>query len=97
MLQLTKDATRHLIHVRQERGVDEDAGARFVSNGGRVGLTFAQAPSAGDLVVDGEGIRVFVAPDISQALEHSTIDAREVDGKRGLIMRKRATDEVRPS
>lgn len=91
MLQLTANALRHLINVRQERGVDNRAGARFVSKDGRVGLTFALAPVDGDRVVDGEAIKVFVAADIATTLDQSVIDARaEDDGKTSLIMRKQA-------
>ena len=95
MLQLTKEATRHLIEVRRERGVDDQAGARLVGKGGRVGLTFAQAPTAGDLVVEGDGIKVFVAADVTEVLQDSIIDSRETDGKRGLVMRKQATAKAR--
>lgn len=100
MLQLTSEAARHLMKVRRERGVDERAGARFVSNGGRVGLTFAPAPMAGDRVVDSEPIRVFVAAEIADALDQTIIDARDEDGRTTLIMRKRTastSDVAKPT
>lgn len=100
MLHLTPEATYHLIKTRQERGVDDRAGARFVSKGGRVGLTFALAPGAGDRVVDGEGIKVYVAADIAGVLDESIIDARDENGHTSLIMRKRTaatTDVAKPA
>jgi Fe-S cluster assembly iron-binding protein IscA len=90
MLQLTPNAVRYLINVRKERGVDNRAGARFVSKEGRVGLTFALAAVDGDRVVDADVIKVYVASEIAAALDESIIDARDEDGKTALIMRKQA-------
>jgi len=91
MLQVTPKATRHLIQVRRKRGADPRAGARFVRRGGRVGLTFALAPATGDRVVDAKEIRVYVASEIADALDHAIIDARDdEDGKTALFMRRRA-------
>jgi Fe-S cluster assembly iron-binding protein IscA len=89
MLRLTPKATNHLITVRKERGVDDQAGARFISKGGRVGLTFAAAPTEGDRVVDGEKINVFVAADIAEALDQSIIDASDQNGRMSLVIRRR--------
>jgi Fe-S cluster assembly iron-binding protein IscA len=95
MLQLTPEATRHLLKIRGERGVDERAGARFVSKGGRVGLTFALAPVAGDRVLNNAEIKVFVAPEIAETLGESIIDARDEDGQTALIMRKQAASRTK--
>ena len=89
MLTLTTKATRHLIEVRRKRGFDAHAGARFVAKGARVGLTFVRAPGKEDRVVESEQIKVYVAPDIADALDRAIIDAREVDGNTALVMRKR--------
>jgi Fe-S cluster assembly iron-binding protein IscA len=89
MLQLTTEAARHLISLRRERGVGEDAGARFVGRGGRVGVTFAPGPVAGDHVVEAPSIKVFVAADIAEAMDQSTIDAQDENGITGLVIRKR--------
>lgn len=90
MLQLTSKAAQHLIKVRGERGVDDRAAVRFVSKEGRVGVTFSQTPQEGDRVVDGQEIRVFVAPEIATALDASIIDARDEEGQTSLVMRKQA-------
>lgn len=90
MLQLTSSAARHLIKLRQDRGVDVRAGVRFTSKEGRVGMAFSLAPMDGDRVVDGESIRVFVAAEIATALDKAVIDVRDEDGQTSLIMRKRA-------
>jgi Fe-S cluster assembly iron-binding protein IscA len=96
MLTLTPNATRHLIEVRKERGVDEKAGARFISKGGKVGLTFAKAPETGDKVVEGSEIPVYVAAEIAEVLDHSVIDARAEEGKMTLILRKGAAGKDTP-
>lgn len=90
MLELTPDAERYLANLRRERRVDDRAGARLVSKGGRVGLTFAPAPVAGHRVVDGDVIRIYVPPEIAATLGESVIDVRDENGQARLVMRKRA-------
>ena len=87
MLQLTTAATKHLVRVRKERGIGPSAGARFVSNGTGVGLTFAPAPEPGDRVVEVPEIPIFVAPQIVDRLSRSQIDVSEKGGKPGLVLR----------
>ena len=88
MLQLTPNAVQHLVKLRQERGVDDRAGVRFVSKEGRVGMTFSLKPMNGDREIDAEAIKVYVAPEIAPTLDESVIDAREEDGKAALVLRK---------
>lgn len=90
MLELTSKAALHLIKLRGERGIDDRAAVRFVSKEGRVGVTFSLNPMDGDRVVEGDEIKVFVAPEIAPALDESIIDARDEDGKTALVMRKQA-------
>ncbi|HSL97636.1 MAG TPA: hypothetical protein VK831_03600 [Candidatus Deferrimicrobiaceae bacterium] len=87
MVQLTQEATKHLVRVRGERGIDSGAGARFVPSGKGVGLTFAPEPKPGDQVVEGADIPVYLAPEVADKLEEKTIDVSEKDGKVGLVMR----------
>lgn len=88
MLQLTPEATRHLVRVRRERGVDDQAGVRFVPRGTGVGLTFSAAPKPDDRVIDDPEISVFIAPEVVDALDASVIDARNEDGKSVLVIRR---------
>ncbi len=90
MLQLTPTAVRHLVTIREERGIDNRAGARFVRKDGHVGLTFALAPLDGDQVVEDTKIKVFVAAEIAAAMEQSIIDARDEEGRTALVVRKQA-------
>jgi len=91
MLELTPNAMLYLANLRRERGVDDRAGARLVSKGGQVGLTFAPAPVAGYRVVDGDVIKIYVPPEIAETLGESIIDVRDENGQTKLVMRKRAT------
>lgn len=90
MLVLTPNAERYLVNLRRERGVDDRAGAKLVSNCGRVGLTFAPAPVAGCRVVDSEAITIYVPSEIAETLDEAIIDIRHENGQPKLVMRKRA-------
>jgi Fe-S cluster assembly iron-binding protein IscA len=94
MLKLTTKAANHLRKVRKERGLDERAGARFVGKGGRVRLTFANAPQKGDKVVKGADIPVYVAPDVADTLDQSIIGARVQEGRTVLIFRRKAAAQA---
>lgn len=90
MIQVTPEAANHLLRLRSERGFDPKSAARFIRNDGRVGLTFAPAPQPGDRVVeDVDSIPVCVAPDVVDALDQATVDARAEDGKMVLVIRRR--------
>jgi Fe-S cluster assembly iron-binding protein IscA len=87
MLQITSNAARHLIKVRGERGVDARSGVRLVRRGGRVGITFVGTPATGDQVIAGDGINVFIAAEVADVLDDSTLDARDDGGRTALVMR----------
>jgi Fe-S cluster assembly iron-binding protein IscA len=86
-MQVTKEAVSHLVRVRGERGAAPGAGARFVSTGTGVGLTFATSPEPGDRVVEVPEIPVFVSSQVVEKLDDATIDVSERDGKVGLVLR----------
>jgi Fe-S cluster assembly iron-binding protein IscA len=90
MLQVTPEATQHLLRVRRERGLDDADSARFVRQTGRIGLTFTRSPEADDQFVDGGEIPIYLAADVAPALEDSVIDARPDDGRTVLVIRKPA-------
>ncbi len=94
MLQLTPKATRHLIKVRRERGVDKKAGARFVRRNGRVGLTFTTERTKSDRVVEAEEIKVYIATEIADTLDQAIIDARAEEGKTMLVIRRQAAGKT---
>ena len=88
MLQLTPEATSHLVQVRSQRGLDDQSAARFVPNGGGVGLTFTTAPKPGDRVIEQSDISVFVASGVADAFDASIVDARLEDGRSVLVLRR---------
>jgi Fe-S cluster assembly iron-binding protein IscA len=88
MLQITPQAERHLLQLRVDRGFDEKHGARFMTNGGTVRMTFAPAPKPEDQVVTGADLLIYVAPDAAAALDEATIDAKPEDGKTVLVIRR---------
>jgi Fe-S cluster assembly iron-binding protein IscA len=90
MLQLSEGATKHLIRLRAERGVDPAAGARFVPSGTGVGLAFAPSPESGDQVIEGEEISIYVAPQLAGKLDEAMIDVSAKDGRTGLVLRRKA-------
>jgi Fe-S cluster assembly iron-binding protein IscA len=94
MLQLTPKATRHLIQVRRERGVDKKADARFVRRNGRVGLTFTTERTKTDRVVEAEEIQVYIATEIADTLDQAIIDARAEEGKTMLVIRRQAAGKT---
>lgn len=88
MLQITQRAEQHLLQLRVERGFDDKHGARFLTNAGTVGLTFAAEPKADDRVMEGGNLPIFVAPEAVAVLDEATIDAQSDDGKTVLVLRR---------
>jgi Fe-S cluster assembly iron-binding protein IscA len=95
MVQVTQEATKHLVRVRRERGFDTATGARFVSRGSSVTLTFAPAPQPGDGVAGGKEIPIYVAPQVAEKLDSAVIDIADRDGRVGLVLRH--TTKAKPS
>lgn len=87
MLHVTQDATNHILQLRKERKLGDQA-PRFVASGNGLGLTFASKPKRGDTVVELEELPIYLAPDVANALDGSVIDAREEDGKRILVLKR---------
>ena len=90
MLQITDKAAVHLLQARAERGFDERAGARFVRGSAGVGLTFAPAPEPGDQVLTGSALPIYVAEDVTGALDQAVIDVAADDGESRLVLRSQA-------
>jgi hypothetical protein len=90
MLQVTPEATHHLMRVRRERGFEEADGARLVRQDVDLGLMFTPSPEIGDRFVDGGGIPIYVAADVAAMLEDSVIDIRLDRGRVVLVVRHRS-------
>jgi Fe-S cluster assembly iron-binding protein IscA len=87
MVQVTPSAAHHIERVRTERGHPERS-PRLVQTGGTVRLTFTMSTSGEDERVEADGIAVYLAPDLGARLDGATIDARQVDGREELVIRR---------
>jgi Fe-S cluster assembly iron-binding protein IscA len=90
MLRITREATQYLIRVRGERGLGAAAGARLVRTSAGVGLTFAPGPEPDDRVVENKDVPIYIAEDVSAALERSIIDVKMEGGESRLALRPQA-------
>ena len=70
---------------------------RFIRKAGRLALTWARKPKAGDRVVDGERVQTLVAESAADLLEGKTIDVKAAEGKALLVVRRRRPEtEAQP-
>jgi len=94
MLKITHDAAVALSSARAASGAPDAYGARFSittqaeQGGARLAVTFVERPADGDDVSEQEGLPVYVAPDLVQAMPEATIDAKPVDGETQLIVQR---------
>ena len=82
VIELTANAAAHLHTLVREKGLDSgSAGLRLaVERGGCAGLQYAMSiriPEAGDLEVERDGARLFVAADSLAQLDGCVIDYEE--------------------
>jgi Fe-S cluster assembly iron-binding protein IscA len=84
MLQITTSAAATLNAERQQRGIPDSYGLRVhqerSNSTAGLRLEFTPAPDPGDEVGETEGVRVFVAPDLADALAEQAIDTTEDSG-----------------
>lgn len=88
MLQVSTNAASLLANARSDQGLPEHVGVRIsvspsVDGAAAVNLQlgFAEAPEPGDQVTESEGTRVFVAPELADALDRTMLDTTEDSGK----------------
>ena len=93
MLQITHGAATFLSELRRGQDVPETFGLRVFPESTEpgeitIGLGFTDAPAEGDQVTEQDGMKVFVAPELTTPLEDAAIDvAAENDGAARLIFR----------
>lgn len=94
MLKITHDAAVALSSARAAAGAPDQFGARFsITNapeqgGARLAITFVESPAAGDTVSEQEGLNVYVAPELVQAIPDATVDAKPMDGETQLVLER---------
>ena len=88
MFQVSNNAASLLANARTDQGLPEHVGVRISAspspdgtNAVNLQLGFAEAPEPGDQITESEGTRVFVAPELADALDHAMLDTTEDSGK----------------
>lgn len=93
MLQITNGAAALLTEIRRTSDVPEDYGLRIfpetTADEGdvSVSLGFTDQPQEGDQVSEQQGLRVFVAPELTQPLDAAAIDVMQENGAERLVFR----------
>lgn len=93
MLSITSNAAQVVSSIRQEQGVPDGFGLRVYAQQGTEGtavqLAFTKEPSEGDQIGDSEGVKLFVAPELTEPLSDSVIDVEKTpDGAAGLVLKQ---------
>lgn len=96
MLTITSNAAEVVGSIRKENGVPDDFGLRVYAKDGPQGagvqLAFTKEPVAGDEVGTSEGVRLFVASELTEPLADSVIDVEsQADGSPDLILKPGST------
>jgi hypothetical protein len=87
MLRVTSEANDYLRQVREARGFEPTAGARFVRSPGGIGLTFASAPAPGDQILTAKELPLYIPDDLAAALAWAIIDVTRENGNPKLVLR----------
>ena len=93
MLGITDRAAAFIDEARTQRHLPDHYGVRIFGgarmNGqGTVQIGFSEQPLAGDDVNEAEGTRVFVAPEVTQAIDGLVLDVAEDGDHVGLVLRQ---------
>lgn len=95
MFEVTSRAAAALANSRTKIGLDETIAIRISAsesgNGSSAGyqLRFASHPSAGDVVLESAGTKVFLAAELLEPLESSVLDTVETTQGERLILKHR--------
>ena len=91
MVSMTSSAASIVDAIRQQQGIPEQFVLRVFPNetteGVGIQMTFAPAPAEGDQVVEAEGTRLAVDPEIVEPLADSVIDAEQTEQGSRLVIR----------
>jgi len=94
MLTITEAAVGVLVQTRTEKGEPDDSGVRFFtreetdSDRTRLAFKFVDSPRTDDTVLDEKSIDAYVAPEVDRLIGDVVVDARESDGRLGLVVRR---------
>ena len=80
MLTLTKHAQTAVRTLTQDPQAPENAGLRITPGNDGLELMLVAEPVPGDALIDDDGARVFVEPQVAQLLDEQTLDAQVEEG-----------------
>ena len=91
MLKVTQAAATQLAEVRESKGLSEAVGIRLYgeprpAGEAAIALAFAEVPAGDDQVTETAGTRVFVAPEVADALSASILDVQETPEGARLVL-----------
>lgn len=95
MLQMTTRAAALLNQIRSTSDIPVDAGVRVYAEEGTgdrvsIGVGFIDNPMPGDQVIEQEGVKLFVAPEVAAPLDNTIIDVTRDNGESQLIFTPQA-------
>jgi Fe-S cluster assembly iron-binding protein IscA len=90
MLQMTTRAAALLNQIRSTSDIPVDAGVRVYAEQATgdqvsIGVGFIDNPMPGDQVIEQEGVKLFVAPEVAAPLDNTIIDVTRDNGESQLI------------
>jgi Fe-S cluster assembly iron-binding protein IscA len=74
MLSITPQAATAVERWRRQLDAPKQSALRVYHDGRRWAFTFVRSPRNGDEVVEEMGVTAYVAPEVSEALDHATLD-----------------------
>jgi iron-sulfur cluster assembly protein len=80
LLTLTEHAQTAVRTLTQDPQAPEGAGLRITPGDDGLELMLVAEPVPGDALIDDDGARVFVEPQVAQLLDDQTLDAQVGDG-----------------
>jgi Fe-S cluster assembly iron-binding protein IscA len=97
MLQLTHAAASHIAEARRMQGLPESFGVRVSAQPnatGEVGLAlaFVEFPADGDAVCEQDGTKMYVAPEVSDALSNAALNVTETPEGTALVLTEHPSD-----
>lgn len=98
-MQLTQAAAQQVTIAREAQGVPDTFGLRVfgepqASGGTALGLAFAEVPAEDDQVIEQEGLRVFVAPEVAGPLTSVALDVEETPEGAKLVLTQQEGGEA---
>jgi len=94
LLTLTEHAQTAVRTLTQDPEAPEGAGLRITPGNDGLELILVAEPVPGDALIDDDGAKVYVEPQVAELLDEQTLDARVEDGEVNFFL---ASADVIPS